>query len=117
MLDNITNNDTAVIVFHSLLTKEYDEKIISIQSIKRQLCYTNHILNLAAKSLLFDFDIKAFEADMNISLDNNSNAIESEFQRWRNAGPIGKTHNFVTFIHHSTQRKEAFRSTQLNLLK
>jgi len=116
MLDSATNNDTALDNFHSLLVSNYGEEAIPIQPTERRLRCIGHIINLAAKSLLFGSDIEAFEFESN-TLTENDLEIESEFQRWRQVGTIGKLHNLVTFIHRSTQRKEAFRSIQLDVLK
>ena len=116
MLDNVTNNDTAVASFHSLLVNKYGLETAPISPTERRLRCMGHILNLAAKSLLFESDAEAFECETT-ELSDNDAAIEREFQHWRQAGSIGKIHNLVAFIHCSPQRKEAFCSIQLNVLK
>ena len=89
MLDSATNNDTVLDHFHSLFVSNYGKEAVPIRPTERRLRCIGHIFNLAAKSL-FGSDIKAFELDSNTMLDDNDDAIEAEFQRWRQAGSIGK---------------------------
>ena len=52
-LDNATNNDTAVAAMDSILENEFGENVSTIKLAERRLCCFGHILNLAARHLLF----------------------------------------------------------------
>jgi hypothetical protein len=41
-------------------------------------------------------------------------AEEVELHNWRRRGPIGKLHNFIRYINHSTNRRDAFKQCQLD---
>jgi hypothetical protein len=53
--------------------------------------YISHIINLAAKALLFGENSDAFEAQ----LDGTSPFNPADYQLWRTQGPLGKFHNLV----------------------
>ena len=71
-----------------------------------------HIINLAAKAVLFGKHVRAFEAIVDIANDaipNDSPAMRNAQNDWRAKGPIGKAHNIVLFIRCSPQRRETFK--------
>lgn len=113
MLDGASNNDTGVTELHALLVANYDEQAIPLG--ERRLHCSGHVYNLATKALIFGSDVEAFEFPVT-NLDDEKD-MEEEFRRWRKAGSIGKTHNFVVFILRSPQRRQSFRSIQTNVLK
>ena len=63
-----------------------------------------HIINLVAYKVLFGSDVEAFEYE----LENNVTAEAAELASWRRKGPIGKLHNLIRYITHSSTRQEAF---------
>ena len=54
MLDNITNNNTAIIA----IIKEFDFNLI-----KRRLYYLGYIINLIARYLLYGYNLDLFKAE------------------------------------------------------
>jgi hypothetical protein len=115
MLDSASNNDTGVEELYSLLVSRYGEEAVLIPSIEGRLRCFGHILNLSAKDMLFGSDSEAFESQSINILDAKTE--EAEFLKWRKIGPVGKAHNFVLFIHRSSQRRDAFREVQTVVLK
>ena len=117
MGDNASNNTTAVEELQSLLISNFGEDAGVIPTEERRLRCLAHILNLGAKNLLFGKSIDALELSIDVDLTfEEEKAEEEEFAKWRKAGVIGKSHNLVHFIHHSDQRKDAFRALQVDLL-
>src|SRR5579859_889397 len=99
MLDNATNNDTAV---ESLDTELIWRGIIPvISSEERRLRCFGHILNLVVKALLFSKDETALETS------------KDKITAWRKLGPLGKLHNIVQAIRSSPQRRDRFHSIQI----
>ena len=115
MMDNASNNDTAMQELQSLLISRYGEGSVTITSDERRLRCFGHILNLAAKTLLFSADERAFKADINNYPDEKEE--EAELNKWRKLGPVGTAHNFVMFIYGSSQRRKEFRKIQVEVLK
>ena len=74
-----------------------------------------HILNLAAKDLLFGIDINAFEFQDSNSLDAKTE--EAEFLKWIKTEPVCTARNLVPFIHRSRQRKDEFNPVQISILR
>jgi hypothetical protein len=81
-LDNAKNNTTAIMVI--------GEKLGFNGRLQRGQCI-GHIINLAAKALLFGNDPDAFEEQ----LDGTSPMNYADYQLWRTQGPVGKLHNLV----------------------
>lgn len=65
-----------------------------------------HVINLVAQQILFGNDVDAFEPELIISVE------QLELQYWRRSGPIGKLHNLIKYITHSSNRKERFIDIQ-----
>jgi hypothetical protein len=64
---------------------------LGFESESRYVRYIGHIINLAAKVLLFGNSSDAFKEQL-----NGSSAINSAiYQLWRSQGPVGKLHNLV----------------------
>jgi hypothetical protein len=63
---------------------------------RRGRCF-GHILNLAAKAILFGKNVEAFEQQL-----SGAEALsDAEHQLWRKNGPVGKLHNLVAAINRS----------------
>ena len=90
-------------------------KVVCIHHNERRSHCFGHILNLAARDLLFGTDKAAFESD-NINM-HDDKVEEENFKRWVKMRPVGKAHNFVHFIHQLDQCRELFRSVQIDILK
>ena len=105
MLDNATNNDTAVKAVHDELTEREIGPLTVMRTEERRLWCFGHILNLVVKALLFGKDIDALEIS------------SAEFATWRKFGAVGKLHNLVRWIHTSPQRRERFVQLQLEALQ
>jgi hypothetical protein len=105
MLDNATNNDTAVKAVHDeLAEREIGPSTMMTTGERRLRCF-GHILNLVVKALLFGKDIDALEIS------------STEFATWRKIGAVGKLHNVVRWIRASPQRRERFVQLQLEALQ
>ena len=105
MLDNATNNDTAVKAVHDELAEREIGPLTVMRTEERCLRCFGHILNLVVKVLLFGKDIDALEIS------------SAEFATWRKLGAVGKLHNLVRWIHTSPQRRERFVQLQLEALQ
>src|SRR5579859_1340301 len=105
MLDNATNNDTAVKAVHDELAEREIEPLTIMTTGERRLRCFRHILNLVVKALLFGKDIDALEIS------------SAEFAIWRKIGAVGKLHNIVRWIRASPQRRERFVQLQLEALQ
>jgi hypothetical protein len=81
-LDNAENNTKAMVAI--------GEKLGFDGRHRHGRCIV-HIINLAAKALLFGNDPDAFEEQ----LDGTSPLNYADYQLWRTQGPIGKLHNLV----------------------
>lgn len=75
---------------------------------KRHVRCIGYIINLVAHQVLFNSDIEAFEDE----LESNVTAEIVELASWRNKGPIGRLHNLIRYITHSTQRRNVFLGIQ-----
>jgi hypothetical protein len=96
-LDNASNNDTAI--------NELGEHL-GVNGPKRRIRCFGHILNLAAKALLFGHSSEAFEDELVKNIDAKTHEL------WRQKGPIGKLHNLVHWIHKSDLLTYLLRSIQ-----
>jgi hypothetical protein len=83
-------------------------KSIHFDTSKRHVLCIGHIINLVAHKVLFGSDVELFEHE----LESNVTAEVIELDSWRRKGPIGKLHNLIRYIYHSTQRQDAFLSIQ-----
>lgn len=75
---------------------------------KRHVLCVGHIINLVAHKVLFGSDVESFVQE----LESNATAESVELASWRRKGPIGKLHNLIKYILHSTERQDAFLSMQ-----
>lgn len=96
--DNASEN--AACIHH--LSKE-----LEIDAGKRRVLCMGHIINLVAHQLLFGEDVESFEEAL-----QNVTAEEVELRSWRKKGPIGKLHNLIRYILHSTKRRDVFFDLQ-----
>jgi hypothetical protein len=67
---------------------------------KRYVLCMGHIINLVAHKVLFGSDVESFEHE----LEHVVTAEAVELAAWRRKGPIGKLHNIIRYILHSTER-------------
>lgn len=82
---------------------------LAIDAGKRRVLCMGHIINLVAHQVLFGEDVEAFEEVL-----TNVTAEEVELRSWRRKGPIGKLHNLIKYICHSSKRREVFQEVQLS---
>jgi hypothetical protein len=94
-LDNAKNNTTAVAIIGEELG--FDGR-------RRRSRCIGHIINLAAKALLFGKNPDAFEKQF----DGRSPMTTIEYQYWRAKGPVGKLHNLVVNVHNIHQLSTLF---------
>jgi hypothetical protein len=76
----------------------YDAWDISYDAKHQRIRCIGHIINLSAQSFLFVDQAEALETTQN------------EMDNWRRLGPLGKLHNFVTYIGRTPQRKRQWRT-------
>ncbi len=98
VLDNATNNDTAM---------EELSKSIPFDPRKKILRFTGHMINLAAHSFLYGQDSSKLE----IKLRQDQSDV-SLLELWRQKGPMGKLHNLVFHITRSTRMTAIFAKCQ-----
>lgn len=84
MLDNATNNDTAM----AALGGEF-----RFDSRERRLRCAGHILNFVAREILYGKSAEIFSDAV-----DNQTAELAELEVWRRKGPVGKLHNVVKYI-------------------
>jgi hypothetical protein len=70
---------------------------------KRHVRCIGHIINLVAYEVLFGESVEAFEDTL-----EGISAAEAELRSWRSKGPIGKLHNLIRYITHSSNRRDTF---------
>jgi hypothetical protein len=87
MLDNATNNDTAI----TAIIKEFDFDLI-----KRRLHYLGHIINIIARHLLYGYNLDLFKAEDVVPKD-----IKAQLQTWRKRGLVGKAYNLIIWVYTS----------------
>jgi hypothetical protein len=68
-----------------------------------------HVINLMAHKVLFGTDVESFEYE----LEHAVMAEAVELATWRRKGPIGKLHNIIRYILHSSERQDAFLALQI----
>jgi hypothetical protein len=88
-------------------------KELGIDADERHVFCIGHIINIVAHEVLFGVDVEAFE----LELESNVTAELVELMTWRRQGPIGKLHNLIRYITHSTKRRNAFKAIQKRYLK
>jgi hypothetical protein len=104
----ITNNASKNGACIDILAKE-----LGIDADERHVLCIGHIINLVAYEVLFGVDVEAFE----LELESNVTAELVELVTWRRKGPIGKLHNLIRYITHSTKRRNAFKAIQKRYLE
>ena len=105
VMDNITSNDT--------LIKAVAEDLNTVDGIsynlqRRRLRCNGHVINLSVQAFLFG---KASDDVGYIEWTLTEGVLPSntELDRWRKIGPLGKLHNIIVYICHSPQRRQAFQ--------
>ena len=99
VLDNAGSNDTCVgAMIEQLGIKDTKEH--------RRLRCLGHILNLAAKAILFGDNTDVFEKDITTAALLNDE--KAALRHWRSKGALGKLHNVVVYIRVTPQRREDF---------
>ena len=99
VLDNAGSNDTCV----SAMIEQLD---IDDTKEHRRLRCLGHILNLAAKAILFGENSEVFEKDVvTAAIFQDEKAA---LRHWRSKGALGKLHNAVAYIRVTPQRREDF---------
>lgn len=83
-------------------------ELLNIDLDKRRVMCMGHVINLVAQEVLFGSDIDAFELEL-----TNVTTEELELLNWRKRGPIGKLHNLIRYICHSSKRRDLFKSIQV----
>ena len=76
----------------------YDAWNINYDAKHQRIRCIGHIINLSAQSFLFVDQAEVLETTQN------------EMDKWRRLGPLGKLHNFVTYIGRTPQRKKQWRA-------
>jgi hypothetical protein len=89
--DNASENRACI----NLIAEE-----LALDAGKRHVLCIGHIINLVAHKVLFGSDIESFEQELENDVTNELLKLTS----WRRKGPIGKLHNLIRYICHSTQR-------------
>jgi len=74
----------------------------------RHVLCVGHIINLVAHKVLFGSNVESFEHE----LASNATAELVELATWRHKGPIGRLHNLIRYICHSSERRDLFISLQ-----
>lgn len=95
--DNASENSACI----ALLATQY-----AIDPKQRHVLCMGHVINLVAQQVLFGSDIDAFEPEL------VTTSEQLELQQWRKKGPIGKLHNLVKYITHSSNRQDRFHEVQ-----
>jgi hypothetical protein len=80
---------------------------LGFDAASRHVRCIGHIINLVAHRVLFGSDVESFEHEL-----GNVTAEVVELMTWRRKGPIGKLHNLIRYITHSSNRREAFDKLQ-----
>jgi hypothetical protein len=92
--DNASENRACL----NLLSQE-----LGFNTAKRYVLCMGHVINLVAHKVLFGSDVESFEHEL-----SNVTAEAVELMTWRRKGPIGKLHNLIRYITHSSNRRDAF---------
>lgn len=97
--DNASENTACLDHLSELLEMDLD---------KRRVMCMGHVINLVAQECLWGCDVDAFEHEL-----TNVTAEELELQQWRKRGPIGKLHNLIRYICHSSKRRDLLQRIQV----
>jgi hypothetical protein len=81
---------------------------LGINAEHRYVLCMGHMINLVAHEVLFGSDIEAFE----LELESTVTTELVELATWRKKGPIGKLHNLIRYITHSSNRRDLFIEIQ-----
>jgi hypothetical protein len=100
--NTITDNASENAACMDLLRDE-----LFVDTSKRYIRCMGHVINLVAQQVLFGKDVQAFEDSL-----IDVTAKEVELRNWRRKGPIGRLHNLIRYICHSTSRRELFLKVQ-----
>jgi hypothetical protein len=76
---------------------------LGFDAAQRHVRCMGHIINLVAHKVLFGSDVESFEYEL-----SNATAEAVELMTWRRTGLIGKLHNLIRYIGHSSNRQDAF---------
>ena len=90
VLDNASNNDTAVFYIAKYLSSL---NILFNATLHHLQCF-EHVINLVVKAFLWGTDSDAFEKE--ILTENARDKEVEELIAWRKKGPMGKLHNICT---------------------
>ncbi|KJZ68557.1 hypothetical protein HIM_12053 [Hirsutella minnesotensis 3608] len=101
-MDNAANNDTMMKAISLGLLRRFD---IRYEPKSHRIRCQGRIIDPAAKAFLFVTDDEKLETGTNGDHDVTLRDIEA----WRRKGPLGKLHNFATFLQRSVQRSQRFR--------
>lgn len=101
VMDNASNNDTMMKVISKNL---YDVDGVYYDPVEHRLRCIGHIINLFVQAFLFgdhpDIDDEVTTAG----------PTDAELQAYRKFEPLGKLHNVIIYIMHSTQRIQRFKA-------
>jgi hypothetical protein len=97
--DNAEDNTTAMVAIGENLG--FDGRL------RRGRCI-GHVINLAAKALLFGNNPGAFEEQ----LDGTFSINYADYQLWRTQGPVGKLHNLVVDVRNVHKLYHGFLKVQ-----
>lgn len=98
MMDNASDNDTCM---------ENLADNFSFLAKTRRLRCAGHINNLVAKAFMYGKKLSSFEDSLASSDDVQKLVL------WRKRGPVGKLHNLCVHINRTPQRRELFKSKQV----
>lgn len=109
--DNVGSNDYAVM--HTC------EKLGIRDHVQRRLRCLGHIINLAAKALLYGKDTGSFDFEVSemAQLRLEVRQALEVLAFWRKKGPIGKLHTIIIWILASPQRQEQFANMTVDLVE
>ena len=105
VMDNITSNDTLIrTVAREINTTDG----VSYNPERRRLRCNGHVINLSVRAFLFG---KASDDVDYIEWTSIEGVLPTtdDLNKWRKIGPLGKLHNIVVYICHSSQRRQAFQ--------
>lgn len=83
-------------------------KDLNFNAANRHVLCMGHIINLVAQKVLFGTDVESFEYE----LESTVTTEVVELMTWRKKGPIGKLHNLIRYICHSSTRIDVFLGIQ-----
>ena len=90
--DNASENTACINHLSEVLNTDLDD---------RRIMCIGYIINLIAQECLWGSDVAAFEEGL-----ENVTAEQMELRVWRKRGPIGKLHNLIRYVCHSSKRRD-----------